>query len=402
MTRPYTDPDWLRDHAIDVLEFYYPACVDEERGGHVAQIDEATGEVYDPDPRHLVATCRFVADFSLGAALDGPDWCGWEAARGFAFLRNRHRDRDRGGYAWLLDGTDVADATRSAYGHAFVLLAHARAGEAGVREAKAGLSGVFDLLDAYFWEDDHGLHRSRLDADWEPIETYRGQNANMHACEALLAAHAFTGKDRYLDRAATVARRLAVDLAGPTDGRIWEHYTSGWDHDFSYNREAPADQFRPWGYQPGHHAEWAKLLAVLDRRTDADWPLERAADLFEYAVGPGWDERRGGLYYTLDREDDPLIEEKYGWPVAEAVGAAAALYERTGESRYLEWYDRLWSYATETPVAPGGNWYAKCTPGGEPLPTAEGPAVEPGYHPVGACWEARRSLSAVEGSGDRG
>jgi len=392
MTEDYSDPDWLREHAEGVLGFYYPDCVDEERGGHIAQFEESTGAVYDPDPRHLVATCRFVANFSLGARLGGPDWCSFEAARGFAFLRNGHRDVERGGYAWLLDGTDVVDATRSPYGHAFVVLAHARAADVGVRGAKAGLPDAVDLLDGRFFDPHADLYRSRLDADWEPIEDYRGQNANMHACEALLAAHGHTGERRYLDRAATVARRLTVDLAEATDGRLWEHYTPDWEHDFSYNRETPADQFRPWGYQPGHHAEWAKLLAVLDRRVDADWPLDRAAELFDYAVGPGWDGERGGFYYTLDRANEPVVEEKYGWAVAEAIGAAAALVERTGEERYREWYDRCWSYATDALVAPGGNWYTKCTPDGEPIPTAEGPAVEPGYHPIGACWAARRSL----------
>lgn len=44
------------------------------------------------------------------------------------------------------------------------------------------------------------------------------------------------------------------------DGLLWEHYTTNWEHDWSYNRERPTHLYRPWGYQPGHLMEWTKLL----------------------------------------------------------------------------------------------------------------------------------------------
>jgi mannose/cellobiose epimerase-like protein (N-acyl-D-glucosamine 2-epimerase family) len=50
----------------------------------------------------------------------------------------------------------------------------------------------------------------------------------------------------------------------------------------------------------------------------------------------------------------PLVEEKYGWPVAETIGAVAALYERTGNARYHDWYDRLWEYAETALITPSG------------------------------------------------
>jgi len=87
----------------------------------------------------------------------------------------------------------------------------------------------------------------------------------MHACEAFLAAYEATDEARYLDRARHIAEAITVDLAAETDGLLWEHYTADWEHDFAYNVDEPRHQFRPPGYQPGHHAEWAKLLALLDR-----------------------------------------------------------------------------------------------------------------------------------------
>ena len=391
------DPDWLRERAIDALEFYYPACVAEERGGFVAQIDEVTGDVTDPAPRHLVASSRFVVNFSRGVRIDGPDWCEPAAERGLSFLFDHHRDAERGGYDRLLEGTEPVDRSRSCYGHAFVLLAFAEAATAGVSGAEAHVEATFDLLDERFFEPERGLYRSRWNADWTESEDYRGQNANMHACEALIAAHEATGEGRYLDRALTVARALTVELAAETDGTLWEHYTETWEHDFEYNEDEPRHQFRPWGYQPGHHAEWAKLLATLARRREGDaWLTERARELFDFAVESGWDEAYGGFYYTLDRDGDPVVSDKYGWPVAEAIGAAATLADLTGEERYREWYERLWAYAEAELLAGGGNWYGRLDRENDRIPPDDGPAVEPGYHPIGA------SLAGIDAFGDRG
>jgi mannose/cellobiose epimerase-like protein (N-acyl-D-glucosamine 2-epimerase family) len=387
----YADGEWLREHIRAVLDCYYPACLDERHGGFIAQVDTETGEVYDPDSKHLVATARFTRNFALASHLFGDEEWVEAATRGVAFLHEQFRDAERGGYHWLLAGTTPTESRRVCYGHAFVVLAYARALDAGVPGAEQYLDEIWSLMEERFYEPDHGLYRSAYDPDWNKSEAYRGQNANMHACEAALVAYEVTGAKRYLDRAATVAESICVDLAVKADGRIWEHYAADWTPDFAYNRDDPTHQFRPWGYQPGHHAEWAKLLSILDRHLDADWPGERATELFATALD-GWDDDRGGFYYTVDEDGEPVVEDTYGWAVAEGIGAAAALAERTGDETYREWYDRFWDYALETLVTPTGAWYERVDADNEASPTRSSPAVEPGYHPIGACYEGIRSL----------
>ena len=43
-------------------------------------------------------------------------------------------------------------------------------------------------------------------ADWTQESSYRGQNANMHACEALIAAFEATNEQKYLDRALAICQ----------------------------------------------------------------------------------------------------------------------------------------------------------------------------------------------------
>ncbi|MXV61145.1 AGE family epimerase/isomerase [Natronorubrum sp. JWXQ-INN-674] len=380
----------LRHQFRDVLNFYYPACIDTSVGGYVAQLDERDGHVYDARTKHLVATARGVHNFSLGVIADGPHWCAYAAEHGLRFLSTVHWDDEREGYDWLLEGRTTTDWTRYCYGHAFVLLAAARALQAGISGARDELDRAFRVLEERFWEPGSGLYADQATADWE-LSSYRGQNANMHACEALIATYEATGERRYLERAYTVADRFTRGVTSATDGLLWEHYTESWEPELSYNKDSPRHQFRPPGYQPGHHAEWAKLLALLADHRSEQWLLERAYDLFDAAVDLGWDDEYGGCYYTVKGDGEPIVPDKYGWVHTEGIGASALL-GRT-DPDYLEWYDRLWTYAHEHLINPRyGNWYARLARDHERDGPNHGPAVEPGYHPLTNCWLAIRAL----------
>ena len=392
-----------RARLLATLRVQYPDAL-ADRGYRL--LHPETGDRYTGDRRHLVATCRSVANFALGALADGPEWCLPAADHGLTFLEAAHRSDD-GGYDLVVaaDG-DPVDRTKSAYGHAFVLLAYARAADAGVDGARQGLERTHALIEERF-RDDAGLLRSDCDGDWTELEPYRGQNANMHACEAYLAAYEATGEAAYLDRARHIAAAITVEFAAETGGLLWEHYTPAWEHDFAYNEDEPRHQFRPPGYQPGHHAEWAKFLALLDRYdaeppetpdSDADrgW-YGRGLELFDAAVDRGWAEN--GFVYTHAADGSPLVEDRYGWALAEAIGAAAALAERAtargdaeAAERLRRWHRRL-LVRTDLFRGPAGVWYEKRLPADADgdLVAPSPPGVEPDYHPAGAFFESWRS-----------
>ncbi len=390
------DPEWIRRDLLSVLNFYYPTCIDTTHGGYVAQLSDEDGTVYDARRKGLVSTARFVFDFCTGARVGGPEWCVPAAEHGLTFLRNVAYNEDTGGYAWSFDGREIDDPRHATYGHAFALFAFGSAVDAGIGDAEDDLSAAANVLDEHFWEPDHGAYRSDLDADWEPIEDYRGQNANMHACEALLAAYEATGEDHYVERAATVAETVAKRLPDAGDGLLWEHFTEEWDHDWTYNIGEKDDLFRPWGYQPGHLLEWAKLLVELDAHHGADWYVDRAVRFFDAAVENGWDDEYGGLVYTFDRDGEFVVTDKYFWPLAEGLGAAALLGEATGEERFWEWYDRMWEYLLTTMTNEKyGTWYATVTREGELTKLDPTPKVKSGYHHVNADYAALRALKAL-------
>ena len=340
----FRDPDYLREHIRSIVEFYYPTCMDAAYGGYINQLRD-DGSIFDRMTKHLVGTCRFIYCFSLAYLVCRNDAYREAAAHGLRFLRDHHRQAD-GGYAWVLNGSELTDGTYHCYGHAFALLAAAGARKAGVDGADALLSDTWDLLEQRFWEPGAQLYADEIKGgDWSAIDGYRGQNANMHMCEAMLVAYEATSAMRFLDRAELLARRICVDLAGSANGLVWEHYRADWTHDWDYNRDDPGNLFRPYGYLPGHFTEWSKLLLILNRHRPADWLPAKAAFLFNSAMDAAWVPSTGAINYAFGPDGTILDTDQYYWVFSETFAAAALLALDTSDDDYWQWYDHVWAYA---------------------------------------------------------
>lgn len=301
MDRFPTSPDFrsrefLLGHIRRTMAFYHPRCIDPAGGFFHFFKDDGT--VYDRDTRHLVSSTRFVFNYTMAwLRFRKPEYLE-AASHGIAFLRQAHRDAATGGYAWITRKDGPVDRTNHCYGLAFVLLAYAKAISAGLAEAQPYLDETWNLMERHFWQPQFGMYADEADADWN-LCPYRGQNANMHACEALLAAYEATGEVRYLERAGTLAFRFVSLQSAFGGGVIWEHYHEDWTPDWDYNRSDRSNIFRPWGFQPGHQVEWAKLLLILDRHDPQPWHLLRARQLFDQSISRSWDPVHGGLVYAL-------------------------------------------------------------------------------------------------------
>lgn len=387
--------DFLLGHIRQTLAFYHPRCID--RSGGFFHCFKDDGSVYDPVTRHLVSSTRFVFNYAMAHRQFG-DAAYLDAIRhGVNFLRNVHRNAETGGYAWLLmfenGRKQELDVTNHCYGLAFVILAYAHAFRAGVTEAGDYLKETFDLMERRFWSHAHGLYADEASADWQTVYPYRGQNANMHTCEALIAAFEATEDSRYLKRALMLADNITRRQAGLAGGLIWEHYHEDWSVDWEYNLHDRTNIFRPWGYQPGHLTEWAKLLLILERHQahldrNASWLLPRAKELFTVALAKAWDSEHGGIFYGFAPDDSICDSDKYFWVQAESFAAAALLARRTGDDLYWQFYERIWAYSWEHFVDHRhGAWYRILTFDNRKYSDEKSPPGKTDYHTMGACYE---------------
>ncbi|MFM2058408.1 MAG: hypothetical protein RLY71_2793 [Pseudomonadota bacterium] len=403
----FRSPAFLLGHIRHTLQFYEGRALDPSGGFFHFFKDD--GRVYDAHTRHLVSSTRFVFNHAMAFRHFGRTEDQAAARHGLRFLHTAHA-QPQGGFAWQIDWRDghatVQDGTNHCYGLAFVVLAHAHALMAGVTEAADGLEAAWQLMDSHFWEPDARLYADEASPDWQ-LGPYRGQNANMHSCEAMLAAWQATRDPKYLERSLTLARSVTQHLAGLAGGLVWEHYrrsTDGWVVDWDYNRDDKTNIFRPWGYQTGHLTEWAKLLMQLERHLPADhaeeWLLPTARHFFDTAMAHGWDATHGGLVYGFaPAEAGPASAfevcdaDKYFWVQAESLAAAALLALRTGDERYWQAYDRLWDYAwTHFVDHAHGAWYRILGPDNRKLSDDKSPAGKTDYHTMGACYDVLRGL----------
>jgi mannose/cellobiose epimerase-like protein (N-acyl-D-glucosamine 2-epimerase family) len=250
---------------------------------------------------------------------------------------------------------------------------------AGATAATAGVQGGATLLDEAigvwqdrFWDDAAGMAVEEWDRTWSRLDEYRGLNANMHGVEASLAAADATADEETAGRLRTQAMRTTERAYGWARERGWrlpEHFTAAWEPLPDYNRDRPADPFRPFGVTVGHQFEWARL-ALHVRAATADppaWLREDAIALFDAAAARGWAaDGHDGFPYTLGWDDRPVVGARMHWVLCEAIAAAGVLAGTTGEDGYRDAAAAWREHGERLFADPAtGNWHHELTPGGE-------------------------------------
>ena len=391
---------FLVDHISRIASSFEAAGVVDPTGGFHNQLRD-DGSNYDRDLKHVVGTARFVYVYGVFATNE-PDAAKAAAHRaamrhGLGFLRHTHIVRDGvTGCPIALDWTlqrrrcggdddrfEEADGSQYTYAVAFCILALASALTVGLGgdDAKAleiairtDLELLWNWAETRFYDAAGQLYVDQFTSrDATAPTAYRGQNCNMHMCEALLFAHrACPDETKYLRRSYGIAKRITKDLAidERCGGRatLWEHFNAKWEPDYAFNAEAPKGSeeymFRPWGLQPGHFFEWSKLLIQLDDAfaevgaaaaaasdlvpaAERAWMLPRSRDLFWRAHELGWSNGGGGggetectvagaayLVHPFATDTPGLIDsDRFYWVHNEMLAAAGLLAQATAAGR---------------------------------------------------------------------
>lgn len=331
---------WLEAEAQRLFEFARGARLPRGFGWL-----DAEGRVDADRPRALWINARFTHVFALAEMLGYPG-AGELCAHGVKTLLEDFTDPVHGGWFAEVDADGPTAPEKETYGSAFVLLALSSATKAGLAGAEEALRTACATYEARFWVEAEGACREGWDRAWTHSESYRGANGNMHTVEAFLAVAEALDEPLWADCALRIADRLINQVARAGDWRVAEHFAADWTPLPDYNAGHPDHPFRPYGITPGHGLEWGRLLLGLQATLaePPDWLLEAAAGLFERAVKDGWAEP-GGFVYTTHADGRPSVTRRLHWVVTEAIAAAAALHEATGEDAYEAWYRRAWDFA---------------------------------------------------------
>jgi sulfoquinovose isomerase len=352
---------WLEAEGDRLLEFGRAA----RHPGGFAWLDDH-GQPELDRPLELWITCRMTHVYALGQMM-GRTGCAELADHGVAALRETFHDASHGGWYTRVGPQGPTTTDKTAYEHAFVVLAGASATAAGRPGGRELLDDALEVLLRHFWDDEFGMVVEQWDESWSTLDGYRGVNANMHTVEALLAAADVLGDTTLRDRAQRITTRVVHDLAAGNQWRIPEHFDATWTPLLDYNSDEPAHAFRPYGATIGHWLEWSRLVLHL-RASLGDsapsWLLLDAQALFEAAVREGWAvDGADGFVYTVDWSGRPVVRERLHWVAAEATATAAALHAATGDPSYAEWYATWWEHIDACFRDLGhGSWHHELSP----------------------------------------
>jgi sulfoquinovose isomerase len=361
---------WLDAETHRLLDFAEAA---EVPGGGFGNLDD-DGRLRADDPVQTWCSTRMTYCFALGALL-GRAGDAERVDHGLAALRPGgllHDDAHGGWFsaARILDGDrHVVDAVKAAYAHAFVVLAASAATVLGRRDGPAVLQEALAVVEQRFWDEQAGLVRESFSADWTVDEPYRGANANMHTVEAFLAAADALGEDGavWRSRARQIVERIVHGVARAAGWRLPEHFSPDYVPIPDYNSDDRAHPFRPYGVTPGHLMEWARLalhLRAAEAAAGASppaWLVDDARALYATAGRDGWaPDGADGFVYTTDFDGTPVTRARMHWVITEAIGAAAALYQVTGEQTYADDHRRWWAFAIDHLIdRDRGSWHAE-------------------------------------------
>ena len=137
---------------------------------------------------------------------------------------------------------------------------------------------------------------------------------------------------------------------------------------------------------PGHDIEGVWFLLEHAKRTGNRELVEKAEQIFNWAINAGWDKEYGGLLYFIDCLGKPPEayehDMKLWWPHDEILISSLMLFRDTGKQEYLDWFYKTLDYCKEHFSDPEfGEWYGYLRRDGLPTqPSTKGSTFKGPFH----------------------
>ena len=398
----------------ELTQHWYPHAVNRGRGGFHQTMARDWSLRRDEDA-FLVYQARMTwtaAAFAGYSPAHRQEFEGY-ARHGIEFLDRVMRDKEWGGFHWVLGPEGQLDPARGdekhVYGIAFVIYAASKVRElTGDELSQKVARDAFDWLEQHAHDAQHGGYWEALRRDGTPIVKwspeapislrvdrlgvyygFKTMNTHIHMLEALTELSKIDQrpivKERLGELFAIVRDRIAVE-----PGALNLYLTHDW-------------QAIPAYASFGHDVETAYLLVeaadALGKPEDPKaWQVARL--LVDHALDWGWDGELGGFYDKGESFGAAFDRKKVWWTEAEGLNALLLLHQKYGRStdRYWKAFLKQWSFIEKHQLDPKhGGWYSETARDGKLL-GGDGKANpwKANYHTSRALMNVARMLTRPE------
>ena len=325
---------------------------DPVRGGFVEQL-HMDGTPDADAIRRVRVQARQVFSFAKAIELgwDDPDIARDLIKKGLQYIDRRLRHPD-GGWVHLVapDGQAIDDK-RDFYDHAFLILAGAEAYRStndplALKIADDAISFINnDLSDP--------LHGGWLES--VPHTLPRRANPHMHVLEAMLAYYNATGREVALKVAKKVVQLFETKFFKPGVDILVEHFAADWHAETAMTA---------WVFEPGHHYEWATLLAQYGNLTGHDTRSFRRR-LIATADKFGINETTGFAYNALTASGDLVDSNSRLWHNLEKFRSLLLHRDSASTDRIETLFNAIFEHYLEQ--GPAGGWMDQLDQDGRPI-----------------------------------
>jgi mannobiose 2-epimerase len=323
---------------------FWQGVIDKENGGFYGETD-FYGNPNKTAAKGCILNSRILWTFSAAYRIFGDSAYKVCAQHARDFLSKVFLDTTHGGLYWLADYSEKALNTRKQfYNIAFGIYALSEHYLATGDQSSLELAlALFDATERYGLDPSAGGYIEACNREWRSIDDYRlsekdlncpkSMNTNLHVLEAYTNLVRACG-DKRAHKALEALLHITLEKIVNRDFHFELFFDMDWNSltkNISY----------------GHDIEGSWLLyeAAL---TVGDESLiskvkQTALSIAEVTYNAAIDRKNGGLFSGCDGTGHNHNKKEW-WPQAEAVVGFYNAYELSGEQKYFDAADSIWSY----------------------------------------------------------
>ena len=335
--------DAIREVKENILPFWQ-GIADEENGGFYGEAD-FYGNLDKTAAKGCILNSRILWTFSAAYRIFGDAAYRTCAQRARDFLSSAFLDTTHGGLYWLVDHTGKAmDTRKQFYNIAFGIYALSEHYIATGDKSSLELAmSFFDATEHYGLDTSAGGYIEACTREWHGIDDFRlsdkdlncpkSMNTNLHILEAYTNL-ARASNDGRVRKALDALLHITLEKIVSRDWHFELFFDMDWNSltkDISY----------------GHDIEgsWLMYEAALASGDESiiTKVTQTALAIAEVIYTTAIDHTNNGLFSGCN-EAGFIHTKKEWWPQAEAVVGFYNAYELSGDQKYLEAADVIWSY----------------------------------------------------------
>lgn len=372
--------DWVQQQLQICTEFWLKNGMDHKYGGVYTCLDRK-GEIYSTDKSvWMQGRCGWIFAYLCHMYGSRPEWL--EASKScLDFLEEHCINHDAGGRMYFTvteDGRPLRQR-RYYFSEAFYAIANGEYyGVTGEREHLDRARRAYDL----YWDLAHGMPDPVGMGPKTIPETRTGRAFGipmiiLNVTSVLLRVDP-ERKALYEERAAQCVDEIFKYHVKPELKCVLENVAEDGTPRLYYTEGRTVN--------PGHDIEGVWFLLEHAKRTGDKELVEKAAQIFDWAIEAGWDNEYGGLLYFTDCLKKPPEayehDMKLWWPHNEIMISSLMLYRDTGREEYLDWFDKTLEYCKAHFADPEyGEWYGYLRRDGLPTqPSTKGSTFKGPFH----------------------